>query len=170
MKQFILGGARSGKSHYAESIAIHSGKPRIYIATAQAQDDEMRQRIIHHQANRDSLWKTIESPIVLGETLLKTSTPNNVIVVDCLTLWLTNLLLAGEDIFIQEKDKLLTALNTVPGDVVLVSNETGLGIVPVDPLSRRFSDEAGRLNQAVANQCDTVTLIVAGLPLALKHS
>jgi adenosylcobinamide kinase/adenosylcobinamide-phosphate guanylyltransferase len=168
MKILVLGGARSGKSRHAESVAIDSGKSRLYIATAQALDEEMQQRIVHHQNNRDSLWNTFEIPISLGEALLQKSSPDNVIVVDCLTLWITNLLLAGGDIFTREKDNFLAILPTLPGDVILVSNETGLGIVPGDPLSRRFADEAGRLNQSVAALCEKVTLIVAGLPLTLK--
>lgn len=169
MKQLILGGARSGKSRHAETLAIATAKPRIYLATAQALDDEMQARIVHHQQSRSQAqWITHEEPIALASALHQLSTRDNIIVVDCLTLWLTNTLLAEDRVFRREMENLLAAVTTLPGDIIFVSNETGLGIVPADPLSRRFVDEAGRLHQAMAAMCDKVIFITAGLPLLMK--
>ncbi len=168
MKHLILGGARSGKRHHAETMGLATGKKLVYIATSQALDEEMRSRILHHQTIRDSCWKTIEEPIDLATTLQKHAATDTCILVDCLTLWLTNLLLADETIFLRERDALLQVLPQLAGDILLVSNEVGMGIVPLDPLSRRFVDEAGRLHQQLAQCCDAVTLVAAGLPLSLK--
>ncbi len=178
----ILGGARSGKSAYAEKLAIASGKEVIYIATAHAGDGEMAVRIAHHRTQRPAHWITVEEPLALADTLTKWRAPHRLILVDCLTLWLTNLLLSertehpdlGEielpATFHQQRAALLQAL-TAPaaaGEVILVSNEVGLGIVPYGAISRCFTDEAGRLNQAVAALCDRAVFIAAGLPLVLK--
>ncbi|HRG50935.1 MAG TPA: bifunctional adenosylcobinamide kinase/adenosylcobinamide-phosphate guanylyltransferase [Pseudomonadales bacterium] len=168
MKHLILGGARSGKSHHAETTGLATGKKLVYIATSQALDDEMQARIQHHQTSRDARWKTIEEPIELATTLQKNAATDTCILVDCLTLWLTNLLLADEATFVRERDALLNVLPHLAGDILLVSNEVGMGIVPLDPLSRRFVDEAGRLHQQLAQCCDAVTLVAAGLPLSLK--
>lgn len=168
MKQLILGGARSGKSRFAEQSAQASGKTLVYVATAQALDDEMQQRISHHQQQRATGWLTVEEPVALAATLRAQATANTCILVDCLTLWLTNVLLAGDAVFERERAALLAILPSLPGDLLLVSNEVGMGIVAADPLSRRFVDEAGRLHQALAQACDRVTLVAAGLPLILK--
>ena len=168
MKYLILGGARSGKSHFAESIAVATNKKLVYIATAQALDEEMHARILHHQSSRIDQWITVEEPLSLAAILQQHSAENTCILVDCLTLWLTNILLAGEEIFQREHGGLLEALPKLSGNVIFVSNEVGMGIVAADPLSRRFVDEAGRLHQALAKLCDKVTLVVAGLPLTLK--
>jgi adenosylcobinamide kinase/adenosylcobinamide-phosphate guanylyltransferase len=168
MKHLILGGARSGKSQYAENLAIASEKKLIYIATAEALDGEMCTRIAHHQQQRDTRWLTVEEPKQLAKTLEKYAAADTSILVDCLTLWLTNLLLSDEDTFICERAALLETFSTLPGDIFLVSNEVGMGVVPMDALSRRFVDEAGRLHQQLASQCDAVTMLVAGLPLSIK--
>jgi adenosylcobinamide kinase/adenosylcobinamide-phosphate guanylyltransferase len=168
MKYLILGGARSGKSHFAEELALASDKRLIYIATAQGLDDEMQQRISHHQQQREKRWQTIEEPTTLAATLAQYADKNTCILVDCLTLWLTNVLLAGEIIFQREYTALLKTVPELAGDIIFVSNEVGMGIVAADPLSRRFVDEAGRLHQALAKISDRTTLVVAGLPLSLK--
>lgn len=161
----ILGGARSGKSSHAERLI--AGRPAVYVATSQVWDAEMADRVAQHQARRDGgAWETIEEPLdvagVLGRDL-----GGRPVLVDCLTLWLTNVLLAGRDIP-AEVERLCAALAAAPGPVLCVANEVGLGIVPDNALARRFRDEAGRLNQAVAAVADRVEFIAAGLPLRLK--
>lgn len=168
MKQLILGGARSGKSRFAEDCALAGDKQLVYIATAQGLDSEMQQRISHHQNQRDIRWQTVEEPLALASSLQQYSSENTCVLVDCLTLWLTNILLAGEEVFQREQTAFLEVLPQLTGDIIFVSNEVGMGIVAADPLSRRFVDEAGRLHQALAKTCDKVTLVVAGLPLSLK--
>ncbi|KAB2920032.1 MAG: bifunctional adenosylcobinamide kinase/adenosylcobinamide-phosphate guanylyltransferase [Dechloromonas sp.] len=181
MKQLILGGARSGKSLLAERLAADSGLHVIYLATAQAGDGEMERRIAHHRARRPIDWGCAEETLHLAERLHKLATPDTCILVDCLTLWLSNLLFAGRaavqaeageaidcPLFTGETTALLEVLPQLPGQIILVSNEVGWGIVPMHPLSRLFADEQGRLNQRVAAVCDRVTLVAAGLPLALK--
>lgn len=169
MIHLILGGARSGKSRYAEQLAIQSQKKRFYLATAQALDDEMEQRIKRHQTDRDEHWHTIEEPINLAKQLLAHDSPEHCIVVDCLTLWLTNCLLADDaTCWAEQKRLLLDNLTQLQSDVLFVSNETGLGIIPMDALSRRFVDEAGWLHQAIAEKADKVSFIAAGIPLTLK--
>jgi adenosylcobinamide kinase/adenosylcobinamide-phosphate guanylyltransferase len=168
MKQLILGGTRSGKSRFAEDQAVLNGKRLVYIATAQALDDEMHARITHHQQSRTNEWITLEEPIALAAILQREAADNRCILVDCLTLWLTNILLASEEIFQREHAALLETLPKLTGDIIFVSNEVGMAIVAADPLSRRFVDEVGRLHQALAKISDKVTLIVAGLPLQLK--
>jgi adenosylcobinamide kinase/adenosylcobinamide-phosphate guanylyltransferase len=179
-RTLVLGGARSGKSAYAEQLATASGKPVIYIATASAGDAEMATRITHHRARRPASWRTIEEPVALGEALLEHATCGNLVVVDCLTLWLSNVMFpdaatlpdAGPillaPLFHQQRLRLLQALDAVGGDVLLVSNEVGMGIVPFGAVARCFADEAGRLNQSVAASCERVVLVAAGLPLILK--
>ena len=169
MLQLILGGARSGKSRLAEQVAKDSGLLVVYIATAQALDEEMQQRIQHHQQQRPSHWQLSEEPIFLADQLLQVDQENQLILVDCLTLWLTNLLLA-EDTALQQQqtEKLLKVLPQLKSDIILVSNETGLGIVPMGEISRRFVDEAGRLHQALGQLADKVVFCVAGFPMILK--
>jgi len=180
----VLGGARSGKSRFAEQAAIDSAKDVIYIATATIYDDEMQQRINRHIDDRPSHWLTIEEPLLLAQALQQHSTEDNCILVDCLTLWLTNVLMAeqdqsadmkqedtaqGQGFLEQYKAELLTTLASLPGQVILVSNEVGQGIVPMGELSRRFVDEAGWLHQDIARIAQHVTLVVAGLPMQLKN-
>lgn len=160
----ILGGARSGKSAYAEKLIRAMPSPWIYCATAQALDDEMRDRIAHHRARRGEGWITLETPLDLAETLAAATHP---ILVDCLTLWLTNVMLAGRDVE-AENAKLLAAAESAAAPVVFVSNEVGLGIVPDNPLARAFRDHAGRLNQEVAKIASRVVFMAAGLPMVLK--
>lgn len=165
--ELIIGGARSGKSALAENRAIDSGLEVVYIATAAAGDGEMAQRIAHHRQRRPDHWRTVEESLTLAATLRAEAAPQRLLLVDCLTLWLTNLLLGpGLE---PERSHLLETLPTLPGRVILVSNEVGWGIVPINELARRFADEQGRLNQAVAAICRRVTLVAAGLPLELKN-
>ncbi len=170
---FILGGARSGKSHYAETLARkaehESGFEVVYIATARAGDEEMARRIRHHQKNRPGNWKTIEEPLTLSDTLKRQASPQRVLLVDCLTLWLMNLLmLEDENRLHREIEDLLASVNHLPGQIILVSNEVGLGIIPMGELTRRYVDEAGWLHQQLAKKMDQVILMVAGLPHHLK--
>jgi adenosylcobinamide kinase/adenosylcobinamide-phosphate guanylyltransferase len=163
----VLGGARSGKSSFAESRALATGLLPVYIATAQCLDQEMQARIAHHRARRDARWLTVEEPIELAAALRREAAAGHVVVVDCLTLWLTNMLLAGRDPEIARAE-LTEVLTGLAGPAILVSNEVGQGIVPVGELTRRFVDAAGLLHQAVAGVADRVVLMVAGLPLQLK--
>jgi adenosylcobinamide kinase/adenosylcobinamide-phosphate guanylyltransferase len=158
---FVLGGARSGKSHHAEAlIAAHPPRWR-YVATGQAFDDEMRERIATHQARRDARWETMEAPLDLAAALAVDAP----VLVDCLTLWVSNLLLADRD---PDWPGLLAALDVRAAPTVLVSNEVGLGIVPDNALARRFRDIAGLLHQRVAARADRVVLMVAGIPMVVK--
>ncbi len=168
MIDLILGGARSGKSRLAEQRARDSEKQVVYIATAQPGDGEMQNRIAHHRAQRPSHWQTVEEPLYLGRAITEYARPDHLILVDCLTLWITNLL-CHEDpaLFEREKCALFLALEQRP-NLILVSNETGLGVVPLGDLTRRYVDEAGWLHQTLAANADRVTLVVAGLPLILK--
>lgn len=163
---FVLGGARSGKSRHAEALVEALPAPWIYVATAEALDDEMRERIAHHRARRDSRWHTVDAPRDLPQVLAGLSVDAPVLV-DCLTLWLTNLMLAEADLP-DASDRLAAVLRAPRGPIVLVSNEVGLGIVPEHALARRFRDEAGRLHQRVAALSDHVVMMVAGLPLVVK--
>jgi adenosylcobinamide kinase/adenosylcobinamide-phosphate guanylyltransferase len=162
----VTGGARSGKSTWAEHLARRSGRPRRYIATAQAWDDEMAARIAQHRADRGDGWTTVEAPLDLAGALAGAE-PGEVVLVDCLTLWLTNHLLADNDLR-AESEGLLTALAGCNAPVIVVTNEVGWGIVPENALARAFRDEQGRLNQRVAVQADCVVAVMCGLPLALK--
>ncbi|MFP4131625.1 MAG: bifunctional adenosylcobinamide kinase/adenosylcobinamide-phosphate guanylyltransferase [Thiohalospira sp.] len=170
MIELFLGGARSGKSRLAEERAEQLGGVVTYLATATADDGEMAERIAAHRAQRPDDWRLVEEPLALGRALRTTAAPEGVLLVDCLTLWLANALAAGEERFAEERSALLAALEAAPGPVVLVSNEVGSGIVPLGAETRRYADEAGRLNQAVAARSDHVTLVVAGLPWTLKES
>ncbi|AZP29502.1 MULTISPECIES: bifunctional adenosylcobinamide kinase/adenosylcobinamide-phosphate guanylyltransferase [Acinetobacter] len=169
MLQLILGGARSGKSRLAEQTAINMQLAVTYVATAQALDPEMQNRIEHHQNQRPAHWSLVEEPLYLANALQKIDRPNQIILVDCLTLWLTNLLLL-EDQNIQqlECEQLLKVLPTLQSEIILVSNETGLGVVPLGEISRRFVDEAGRLHQALGQIANKVVFCVAGFPMILK--
>lgn len=171
MAELILGGARSGKSGEAEARARASGLEVVYVATGAAGDDEMAARIAHHRARRPPDWRTVEAPLELAATLRREAAPESFLLVDCLTLWLTNVLLAEPEIPLEGVvADLLAVLPDLPGRIVLVSNEVGCGIVPLNPLARRFADEQGRLNQRVAGVCERVTLVAAGLPLELKST
>lgn len=169
MRTLILGGARSGKSALAERLAQTSADEVVYIATAQAQDAEMAARIAHHRDGRPADWSTVEEPLALAHALHVHARAERCVLVDCLTLWLSNLLGADdEQRFAQERAALLDVLPGLPGTIVLISNEVGLGVVPMGALSRRFVDEAGRLHQSLAACCERVLFVAAGLPLALK--
>lgn len=168
MVELILGGARSGKSALAEQRALESGLGVIYVATGQPGDAEMAARIAHHRARRPEDWACAEEPLRLAAALPAHANPGRCVIVDCLTLWLTNILLA--DCFEKEMAAFLDVLPRLPGRVLLVSNEVGCGIVPANELARRFADEQGRLNQRVAALCGRVTLVAAGLPLELKQA
>jgi len=163
----VLGGARSGKSRYAQARAEATGLDRCFIATAQAFDDEMHDRIARHQQDRDALWQTVEAPMALADAIRAHATPRRVLLVDCLTLWTSNLLLADRDID-AATDDLVAAIAAAPGPIILVANEVGLGIVPDNALARRFRDAAGLLNQRVAATVREVQFLAAGLPLTLK--
>jgi adenosylcobinamide kinase/adenosylcobinamide-phosphate guanylyltransferase len=164
----VLGGARSGKSSFAERLVRDSGLARVYLATATAGDAEMRERIAHHHAARGDGWRTVEEPIELVETLAREAAPDRAVLIDCLTLWLSNLMHAGRDVGAESR-RLADCLTQVRGPVILVSNEVGLGLVPDTPLGRDFRDAQGRLNQAIAAAVPAVVFIAAGLPLWLKR-
>jgi adenosylcobinamide kinase / adenosylcobinamide-phosphate guanylyltransferase len=163
----VLGGARSGKSRHAERVALASGLSPVYLATAQEQDDEMARRIAAHRARRGPAWRTVEEPLDLLGTLRRECAPERVVLVDCLTLWLTNLMVAGRPVEVACK-RLLEALPSLGGPLILVSNEVGRGIVPDNAMARAFIDHAGRLHQGIAEQADTVVFMTAGLPHRLK--
>ncbi|WP_313809478.1 bifunctional adenosylcobinamide kinase/adenosylcobinamide-phosphate guanylyltransferase [Sphingobium sp.] len=164
----VLGGCRSGKSRYAQArCEAMAGGRLAYIATAQAFDAEMADRIARHRLDRGGRWLTIEAPLDLAAALFETSGEVDAILVDCLTLWLSNLMLAGADIG-AARAALADAVAACPVPVILVANEVGLGIVPDNALARRFRDEAGWLNQEMAALCREVILLTAGLPLTLK--
>ncbi|MCI4589355.1 bifunctional adenosylcobinamide kinase/adenosylcobinamide-phosphate guanylyltransferase [Sphingobium sp. BYY-5] len=164
---FVLGGARSGKSRYAQQRAETIEGHPCFVATAQAYDDEMRRRIAQHQADRDHRWRTVEAPVDLPEAIATLDSPDSVVLVDCLTLWLSNLLLMDADIP-AACARLTQSVSRFSGHLILVANEVGLGIVPDNALARRFRDDAGRLNQSIAAMADEVMLVTAGLPLRLK--
>lgn len=164
----VLGGARSGKSAFAEAQALAAGDVGrwVYVATARAQDSEMQDRIDRHRARRDPRWETVEAPLDLAAALARHDAPGTCVLVDCLTLWLTNAL--TEDCWPAEREALLAAVAASRARLLLVSNEVGSGVVPMGALSRTFVDEAGRLHQRLAATCARVTLVVAGLPTTLK--
>ena len=164
----VLGGARSGKSSYAERLASGQAASRIYLATAQAADGEMAERIHKHRARRGDSWHTVEEPVALVGALERECAADRIVLVDCLTLWLSNILLAEMDIS-SEVQSLVQSLAGLSGPVIFVTNEVGMGIVPENALARRFRDEAGRLNQEVAAAADAVVFVAAGLPLFLKQ-
>ncbi|MFC5299741.1 bifunctional adenosylcobinamide kinase/adenosylcobinamide-phosphate guanylyltransferase [Azospira restricta] len=183
--ELIIGGARSGKSALAERRAAEAAAGNrlrvVYVATAENRDGEMARRIAHHRARRPADWGLVEAPLQLAAALRTHAAADTCLLVDCLTLWLSNLLFAGAaarqaeageaidcPLLAAETDALVALLPTLPGSILLVSNEVGWGIVPMHPVSRCFADEQGRLNQRVAAVCARVTLVAAGLPLALK--
>jgi len=169
----ILGGARSGKSGLAEQMAKDSELAVTYIATAQVYDDEFGNRVAQHQSRRPADWQTVEEPHHLAKVLAEEVAPERCVIVDCLTLWLAQCICPecvppeGIDWY-RQRENLLAVLPNLPGKIVLVSNEVGMGIVPLGEINRQFQDEAGRLNQAVAAVCDEVFFVAAGLPLKLK--
>lgn len=177
--ELIIGGARSGKSRVAEQRAKHDGREVVVVATAEALDPEMAERIEQHRRDRPVHWRTVEAPRRLAGSLRQQAAPGRVLVVDCLTLWLSNCMARSEDAsrlcnlrqlprLVDEREALLACLPDLPGRILLVANEVGFGVVPDTPLGRLFRDEAGRLNQRVAALADRVTLVVAGLELELK--
>lgn len=173
MIELVLGGARSGKSRYAEQQAKACGLQVIYLATAEAGDAEMQQRITHHQQRRPAEWQTLEEPIQLAAALKQHAQPGCCVLVDCLTLWLCNVLFDKQGqlqvaVFAEQRDSLLDTLSQCQGRIIMVSNEVGMGVVAADAMTRRFVDEAGFLHQALAQICDRVTLVTAGLPQQLK--
>jgi adenosylcobinamide kinase/adenosylcobinamide-phosphate guanylyltransferase len=173
VKELILGGARSGKSTLAMQRALASNKEVIFIATATAGDAEMAERIQRHKTDRPAHWMLIEEPVALADVLLQHAASQRCLLVDCLTLWLSNLIgdtTLDDTQFNTQKNALLDVLPRLPGHIIFVSNEIGFGITPMGQINRRFVDEAGRLHQQLAAHCDQVTLTVAGLPLALKQS
>jgi len=169
MPDLILGGARSGKSRLAEQRAAASGLAVTYIATSEPLDGEMNARVQLHRERRPAGWALVEEPLALARVLRAEAAVDRCLLVDCLTLWLTNLLMLDDPARLAaERDALLDCLAELPGQIILVSNETGLGVVPLGELTRRYVDEAGWLHQAVAERCQRVILTVAGLPLYLK--
>ena len=169
MLQLILGGARSGKSRLAEKLASDSQLQVTYIATSQPLDGEMSDRVAHHRARRPVEWALIEEPLELARVLRESASAERCLLVDCLTLWLTNLLMLDDaERLAAEREALLDGLASLPGEIIFVSNETGMGVVPLGELTRRYVDEAGWLHQALAERCQRVVLTVAGLPLTLK--
>lgn len=173
MIEFILGGARSGKSRYAEKLAIDSAKKVIYIATAEAGDSEMQVRINRHRQQRPQHWITIEEPIKLAEVINQHNGEDYCLLVDCLTLWLSNIMFdkqgqVDQQVFETQLDALLECLQLVSGQIILVSNELGLGVVAMEKMTRRFVDESGLLHQQIAQLSDKVVFVTAGLPHVLK--
>lgn len=169
MITLVLGGARSGKSNFAQKLASKSLSPVLYIATATAVDEEMATRIMHHQQNRPSEWRVRECPLNLSTALKKESKNNQTILVDCLTLWLNNQLFhSPEQNFSLLFDELIESTSHYNNDIIFVANEVGLGVIPMGEISRKFVDEAGRLNQLLAQAAHKVFFIAAGLALTLK--
>lgn len=164
---FVLGGARSGKSRYAQARAEAAGGNPVFVATAEVFDDEMQDRIARHRADRDARWTTVEAPRDLPAAIDALNGERAILLVDCLTLWVSNLLLADADIPLAGRE-LCNAISRFEGQLILVANEVGLGIVPDNALARAFRDAAGQLNQSVAATVEEVVLLTAGLPLTLK--
>lgn len=169
----ILGGARSGKSAFAENLANESQLAVTYVATAQVYDDEFKARVQHHKDRRPANWALIEEPHRLTQTLARLAAPNQCLIVDCLTVWLAQWICEEcsppqDSSWQLEREAFLTLLPTLPGTIILVSNEVGMGIVPLGAINRQFQDEQGRLNQAIATLAKHVKFIAAGLPITLK--
>lgn len=168
-RTLILGGVRSGKSRLAERLALESGLPVTYVATATASDDEMAARIAAHQARRPADWRLVEEPLRLAATLERVCTPDRCVLVECLTLWLANLIWQPDAAVM---DRELAALDAVlpqlPGRLIFVGNEVNMGVIAIDALTRRYCDQAGELHQRLGACCDRVLLTVAGLPLVVK--
>ena len=167
MIHLILGGARSGKSRHAQTLAEARAGELVFIATGEAFDAEMADRIARHQADRGSRWRTMEAPLALADAIRDAAAPDRLLLVDCLTLWASNLMHANRDVA-AETAELITALRAASAPVLLVANEVGLGIVPGNALARAFRDAAGRMNQMIAAAADQVTFVAAGLPMRLK--
>ena len=166
----VTGGARSGKSRYSlESAEKFPGK-KYFLATAQPLDDEMRKRIKIHRAQRDGRWQTIEEPIEIARVVSELNMPDNVVLIDCLNLWVSNTLDETEERFGAMVDETVSAIGGFAGTLVMVTNEVGLGIVPAHPKTRIFRDRLGFLNQAVAQKCRQVVMMVSGIPLYIKGS
>lgn len=163
----VLGGARSGKSRFAEQLAENTNLEKIYVATAHAGDDEMASRIAEHQSRRGPGWRTVEEALDLAETIRRWASPNCVLLIDCLTLWATNLMFS-ENEGVEPQADFFDTLSGYPYPMILVSNEVGLGIVPENALARKFRDRAGLINQEAARLSDAVYFTAAGLPLTLK--
>lgn len=163
----VLGGARSGKSAYGERIVTESAARHVYLATAEAHDGEMVERIAHHKSRRGEGWHTIEEPLAIAEVLRSRVGEGDAVLVDCLTLWLSNLMATERDVQ-AAVDDLLMAMSACAARVVFISNEVGWGIVPDNEMARRFRDEAGRMHQRIAERADGVVAVMAGLPLVLK--
>ena len=171
--RLVLGGARSGKSSYAEKLATETSLPVTNIATAQVYDDEFKARVQHHKDRRPASWALVEEPHHLTEALARIASPNLCVIVDCLTLWLAQWICVDcnppkNSIWQSERDAFLKLLQNLSGTIILVSNEVGMGIVPLAEINRQFQDEQGRLNQAIANIANKVSFIAAGLPINLK--
>ncbi|GAA0468521.1 bifunctional adenosylcobinamide kinase/adenosylcobinamide-phosphate guanylyltransferase [Parasphingorhabdus litoris] len=164
----VLGGTRSGKSSFAQRLAEESEGDLVYIATAQAFDEEMSDRIARHKQDRGKKWQTIEEPFDLAEIVSSQSSRKTTLLIDCLTIWLSNLMLANHDTD-AALENFVSAISSAKGQIILVSNEVGSGIVPETALGRRFRDEAGWMNQRIAAATDEVALVTAGLPLWLKQ-
>jgi len=164
----VLGGARSGKTAFAERLALHAGARPVYLATAATLDPEMRDRVASHRAGHADRFTTIEEPLALSRAILEAADAHDVILVDCLTLWITNLLIASEDVATAVSELCATLMEFRRAKVVLVSNEVGLGIVPESAMARTFRDLAGSTHQRLAEVCDDVYFVAAGLPLTLK--
>lgn len=169
----ILGGARSGKSAFAENLANESQLAVTYVATAQVYDNEFKARVQHHKDRRPANWALIEEPHRLTQTLARLAAPNQCLIVDCLTVWLAQWICEEcsppqDSSWQLEREAFLTLLPTLPGTIILVSNEVGMGIVPLGAINRQFQDEQGRLNQAIATLAKHVKFIAAGLPITLK--
>jgi adenosylcobinamide kinase/adenosylcobinamide-phosphate guanylyltransferase len=167
---FITGGARSGKSSFAEQLAADVSGKRAYLATAQALDAEMVARIEHHRKRRGSSWDTYEEPLAVAELFLKLAGKYQVVLLDCVTLWLSNIIARSEkdDAILSQVDDLIAALKAFSGTCIVVSNEVGLGIVPDNVLARRFRDLAGVMNQRIARSADDVYFLAAGIPMKIK--
>ena len=163
----ILGGARSGKSRHAQSLAEAFGGNLVFVATGEAWDAEMAERIERHRADRGPRWRTVEAPLALARAIDAETAPDRILLVDCLTLWTSNLMHANRDIGAETQD-LVAAMGSATGPILLVANEVGLGIVPENALARAFRDAAGTLNQWIAAEADEVILAVAGLPMKVK--
>ena len=164
----VLGGARSGKTAFAERLAMREGQKPAYLATATALDGEMRERVESHQRGRAGRFATIEEPLALSDAIIRASKQHDVILVDCLTLWITNMLMAGEEVAGAVEELAATLVQLRTAKIVLVSNEVGLGIVPDNAMARTFRDLAGSAHQRLAEICDDVYFVVAGLPMVLK--
>ncbi len=170
-KVFVIGGCRSGKSNHALKLAEKmSGDEKVFIATCVPQDDEMRQRVTNHQKKRSRLWKTVEAPLQLPQAIMENAKMEGVVLVDCLTLWINNLLMENESALSVEHQipKLVDAVESADGSVVLVSNEVGTGIVPENQLARVYRDLIGSVNQAIASSADRVVWVVAGIAVNIK--